>query len=437
MAELHSWQRPIADKMEAALRRHDFCLAACTTGSGKTYCMLETAKRLGGRWLVCAPKSVRTAWLRAAEAMGASDNVADVINPEKISTPKGCSWYTRKGMWRLPAGDDRLTGAILDECHKGCSGPDSVTTLAFAQLKAYRVKLACLSATPFVSPVGMRMLSYWGGLSGFSRPEFYAWARRHGCMDVMMGDRKVFRFTRNAELAERHLSDIRAALGDRFINLTPDQIPGFPDEVRDVLLIDMAKRDREEIDSAYREMSDRLKSDAKSDQAAIGRLRERIEWTESAAVADLIAGSLENGNSAVCFLNYTAPRERLHALLIERGITDIASVYGGQKEADRVAQIDAFQRDELPVALVNAAAGGAGISLHSTTGGRLRESFIIPSFSAADMAQCMGRTRRVGGGRAVSHIVLVAGSAQEQVARTLSGKLRNLLTITDVDLMIP
>ena len=434
MAELHPWQVPISRRMEAALRQHDFCLAACTTGSGKTYCTLEAIKRIGGRWLVCAPKSVRTSWLRAAEAMGAFGNVADVINPEKISTPKGCSWYTRKGMWKLPSGTDRLTGAIVDEVHRGCSGPDSITTLAFAQLRAYHVKLACLSATPFVSPVGMRLLSYWGGLCGFSRPEFYSWARRHGCMDVMMGDRKVFRFTRNTESAEQHLSNIRAALGDKFISLTPDQIPDFPDEVRDVLLIDMAKRDREEIDAAYAEMSERLKSEAKSEMASIGRLRERIEWVETGAIADLIVESVENGNSAVCFLNYTAPRERLEALLKERGMTGIASVYGGQKDADRAAMIDAFQRDELSVALVNAAAGGAGISLHSTTGGRLRESFIIPSFSAADMAQCMGRTRRVGGGKAVSHIVLVAGSAQESVARTLNGKLRNLMTITDVDL---
>lgn len=431
MATLYPWQEPVAAKMHAALRDRNFCVAACTTGSGKTFCALDAAKKLGGKWLVCAPKSVRTSWLRAAESMGASDTLLDVINPEKIATPRGCRWYTRSGLWRIPAS---MTGAILDEVHRGCSGPDSVTTAAFAQLKAYRVKLACMSATPFVSPIGARVIAYWGDLCGFSRPEFYSWCRRNGCADVMMGERKVFRFTRNADLAEQYLTGIRQSLGPSFVSLTPDQIPDFPDEVRDVLLIDMDKRDREEIDAAYAEMSERLKADARSEMAAVGRLRERVEWTETAALAELVAESVENGYNAVCFLNYTAPRERMTALLRERGLTRICSIYGGQSDAERTAMIDAFQADELNVALVNAQAGGAGISLHGLPGRRLRESFIVPSFGAADMAQCMGRIRRVGGSPAINHIVLVAGSCQERVAVALNGKLRDLSVITDVDL---
>jgi hypothetical protein len=438
MAQLFHWQQPVAEKIISALQKHRFCIAACCTGSGKTFLALEAVKRIGGKWLVIGPKATRTSWLRAAEAMNVTGQILDIFNPEKIAAPAGCAWYTREGMWRLPSD---IKGVVFDEIHRGTSGPKSVTTLSVAQLKAYPVMLLCMSATPASSPLGMRATSYWAGLNNFTKSGYYSWCRAHGCEDASIGygagaaGRSIFRFTKNRKKGQEIMAKIRQDLGEMFVALSPDSIPDFPTETRDVLLVDMSKRDVAELDKAYEEMSQRLKTKANSEMAAIGREREKIEWIMTTAVADLIEESVENGYSAVSFWNYTEPRERVTELLRERGITDVCSVYGGQKDEDRTRMIDEFQDDKLRVALVNASAGGAGISLQGREGKRLRESFIIPSYSAPDMRQCMGRIRRVNGSHASQHVVLVAGSAQERVAASLERKLQNLDSLLDSDLM--
>lgn len=98
---LFAFQKPVADRMAAALEKGRVFVLASTTGSGKTYMALDVIGRLKIKSLVICPKVARSQWIRAAGEMGVSDLVLDVTNPEQIAKPSGCAWYTREGGWRL------------------------------------------------------------------------------------------------------------------------------------------------------------------------------------------------------------------------------------------------------------------------------------------------------------------------------------------------
>lgn len=419
MIELFDWQRPKADAMARALRDRRFCLAACATGSGKTFMALDAARARGGRWLVIAPKATHTQWRRAAQSLGCEAVVAGVINAERIS--RGCEWYDPDRLWQLPAD---AAGVIADEIHRGASGPKSKYGLALAQLRAYPVSLLAMSATPGSSPLQMRVTAYWGGLCGYSRPEFYGWCRRHGCADVDVGwgrgsaGRSVFKFTAGKKRAAEIMAEIRAGFGDAFVGLGHDDIPGFPEQVVDAVVIDLGKRDRDEIDACYSAMSERLRGVAASDMAENGRERERVEYLLSEALAERVAEAVDAGYSAAVFLNFTEPRLRFEARLRELDI-DCVSIHGGQVgdrgARERQAAVDAFGDDSVWVCVANASAGGVGVNLHAVPGRRPRQSFIIPNYNPAELVQCLGRIRRAGGTTAYQNLVVAAGTVMEGV----------------------
>ena len=112
-----------------------------------------------------------------------------------------------------------------------------------------------------------------------------------------------------------------------------------------------------------------------------------------------------------------------------------ASIYGGQKERERQAGIDAFQRNETHVMVGMAAACSVALSLHDDKHERQRVSLISPGYSASEFSQGLGRIRRVGGTTAVQKIIIAADSVEERVGRTIERKMNNLSALTDSDLM--
>ena len=152
MIEPYPWQLPLKDAVVHGLRSKRFFISGFPTGSGKTVIALAAAKELGSPHLVVAPKVALTQWRRTAEAMGCGDLLVDVINPEKVSKPSGCEYYTRAGKWKVPPG----TVVVWDEPHRSASGIDAVTTQALAELKGYKgLSLHAMSATLADSPYRM------------------------------------------------------------------------------------------------------------------------------------------------------------------------------------------------------------------------------------------------------------------------------------------
>lgn len=428
------WQAPFVDRTLNTLRDGKVAINAMPTGSGKTVIALAVAKALNAPHLVICPKVARTQWRRVADLMDAGHLLIDVINPENISTPRGCKYYTREQKWKLPQG----VFVIFDEVHRGASGVHSTQTQALAELKAYCRGLHAMSATVADSPLKLRALGFWLGLHDYHEDSFYSWCRRHGCSMVSVSEwgptRKGFKFTTDPAEARRHMLDIRREMGSAFMSMRAEDIPGFPAQIIEVKRIDLDADDRKAVGEAYAQMSDRLKTRARSWLAETARERERIEFSMAKALARLAAAYVAEGLSPVTFFSYTEPRLRFEAELRSLGVSNIATICGDQKDADRWTGIDSFQANETHVAAVMLKAGGAALSLHDVKHERPRVSMITPAYEADLIKQAFGRIRRDGGTPVVQMFMVAANTVMEAVAARLETKTGNIDALNDGDM---
>lgn len=432
----YDWQMPIVEAVTNSLRCPSrYAINASGTGAGKTVMALASAKDLADEGvishvLVIAPKVSLSQWVRTAEAMGISHLLLRCINPEQVSKPRGCEFYDEHSLWKLP----KNTLVIWDEPHRNASGIESKATRAMATLKAYpSIRLLAMSATLADSPMKLRALGYWAGMHNFTKNGFYEWCRRNGCALENISGRYVLRFTRNASRAREYMANIRKGFGFSYVAIPVADIPNFPEQTLEIAHIDLNGKYKTEVNKAYEEMSERMKTRAKNDMAEIGKCRERIEFCKAAAVAELALGHLSDGKSVVIFCNFTSARERITQILEDAGI-QCGAIYGGQKDEERQAYIDAFQENTLHAMVVMTAAGGAALSLHDIYHARPRVSLITPSFNAAEVRQALGRIRRCNGTNVEQYFVLAAGTIEDGVSKKLSAKLQNIDTLNDNDL---
>lgn len=442
---LFDFQKPVADRMVDVLGRERVYILASTTGSGKTYMALDAIGRLGMKALVLCPKVARSQWWKAADEMGVRDSLIDVINPEQVSKPSGCVFYNRTTGWRLPPN----CLVVFDEFHRSASGNEigkrtkPVTAFAVVLLHAIKSsKLLAMSATIADTPLKFWALGYWLGFHNGTKAGFMQWCLRHGCAWKEYGrgpSRKhAFEFTKAKLKAADMMRAVRNEMGDRFISMGPEDIPGFPDEVREVTYIELGKRDHDEIVAAYEAMPDDYKQVAKEDQVRVLRERQRAEFCKMGAVAEIAIGLVEEGCSVFCCVNFTDARLRLEEELSKAKVP-YASIYGGQREDERQAGIDRFQANEIHVMVGMAQACSVAVSLHDVRHERPRVGLICPGYNGAEFIQALGRIRRVGGTAATNRIIIAAGTVEEKVGKTIERKVCSIdalngTEITDDDL---
>lgn len=437
----YPWQEPIIKQTVEALLEHGVFINASTTGAGKTVMALETIRLLECPALVIAPKAALTQWKRTAAAMGVT-TLLDVINPEKVSLGR-TKWFTRDGKdaysWHIPEN----TLVVWDEPHRSASGEDSIGTVAMALLKAYKgAKLLAMSATLADSPLKLRGLGWWMGMHRFVRPDFRRWCEENGCqyenkfVGTGLPARRVLAFTKSAERGRAVMAALRQRMGARFVAVSPEEIPGFPDGILEIKLVDLDTGDRKALEQAYSEMSEIMRTEHALPEVELMKRRARVEFLKAATMAELAAGAVSDGFSAVVFCNFTEARLRIVAKLSTLGIPDVSQIYGGQTEKARDKAIDAFQDNTNVVCVVMTEAGGAALSLHDVHQKRRRVSFMTPSFNAASIKQALGRIRRCGGTKAEQYIVLASGTVEETVSKRLARKLTMIDTLNDTDLSV-
>jgi superfamily II DNA or RNA helicase len=445
MIELQDWQKPLAAKMADVLRRQRMFLCSATTGAGKTYLASAVARELGMPTLVVCPKIAISQWKSVIAGMGVGDGVIGVINPENLITSKRNPFYSHDGGWRnVPEGPALL---IFDEMHRGAGGiyklpkaggkgsgnKQALMAARWVNRSTPEHKFLALTATPADSPMKMQALGYLMGFHSFVAPSFYDWCRRHGCSMQARGRQAAFAFTRDRLRAKAIMEGIRKDMGERFMSITPEEIPGFPEETREVVLVDLAKEDYEGLVQAYAEMPELMKKPSRDSMVKLLRLRQQAEFCKASVLAGMAGDEEQDGNSIFICLNFTDARLRVQAEL-ERAGVQFASIYGGQNERERQAGIAAFQANEVHVMVGMSSACGVALSLHDERHERPRVSLISPSYSASELVQALGRIRRVGGTHATQKIVLAAGSVEENVAKAVSGKVNNIGALTDADL---
>lgn len=446
---LQEWQvRPAAQQTEV-LRKGRCMLSACHTGSGKTYLACQTIKDLGIPALVVCPKIAISQWRKVIEGMGAAPFVLDVINPENLITSKKQRWYRHDDGWsdEVPKGPALL---VFDEVHRGAggiykkprghkgSGNKQVLMAArWVNRSTPEHRVLLLSATPAETPLKMQLIGYLMGMHQFYADSFYGWCRAHGCAfeEKNHAGTMALAFTRKRDEAARIMAELRAEMGERFLSITPDEIPGFPEESIETMLVDLAKEDHDALVKAYEEMPEDIRSikPGSPEMTRLLRMRQQAEFAKMSVFAKLVKDHVEDGCSVFVCLNFTDPRLRLEKALSADGIV-FSHIYGGQPEKERQDGIALFQRNVVHVMIGMSSACGVALSLHDERHERPRVSLISPGYSISEFKQALGRIRRVGGTRAVQKIVLAAASVEERVATALDRKGCALDALVDGDL---
>lgn len=438
--ELKDWQRPLAEHQTRVLREGRVMLSACHTGSGKTYLACQTIKDLGMPTLVVCPKVAISQWRHVVEGMGCKPHVIDVVNPERLVAGKNI-YYSNDDGWTIFNDEDKGPCLLVfDEVHRGASGMDSKQTLMAARWCSKlhpRNKALLMSATPFDSPEKMRLIGYLMGFHRFVKSSFYDWMRTKNCGYVDIGwgrnKRRIFRFTTNRRKAEETMRGIREEMGERFMSITPEEIPDFPEETREVVRVDLGKKDHDALVRAYAEMPERIQHMSEDDMVKMLRLRQQAEFCKAEVMAQMACDLIEDGNSVFIMVNFTDARLRIEKYFESKGV-EYASIYGGQKEENRQQGIDAFQDNHVHAVVGMAAACSVALSLHDERHERARVSLISPGYSASEFSQGLGRIRRVGGTAATQKIVVAADSVEERVGQVIERKMASLEALTDQDL---
>lgn len=411
------------------ITRHKAALDSSKTGTGKTLCASEVAKRLGLNVFVVAPKATLVNWARVLKEQGAG--VVGVINYEKLRTGKTGYGSWRKGafFFNLPA----KTLVVFDEVH-ACKG--HYTQNAKVLIGAKPLPTLVLSATACENPVEMRALGY---LLGFHRlADFYGWATRFGAKPNAWG---ALEFNKN-DASDGHLDRLRRLtypehghmltredLAEFFPNgqIIYDPISfGSSSEIKK-LLDDCS----DELNSIIeKEIEERvtLKGNPAEAMVKLTRARQKVELLKMPEISQMVQDRLDEGKSVVVFLNFNQSVKALCERLEIAGIT-AGKVWGEEpRAAKRQEAIDAFQSDEVHVLVCNIAAGGTGVNLHHTeTASRPREALISPCYNAKVMEQVFGRIDRAGAKSDPINRVLVAeGSVEEKVLEAVQIKIDNM-----------
>lgn len=448
--KLKDWQVPLAYHQTKVLREGRMMLSACHTGSGKTYIAAQTIKDLKIPTLVVCPKIARTQWREVLEGMGAMEYVLDVINPENLIASRKQQWYSTDEGWKnIPKGPALL---VFDELHRGASGvykrtagskkgsgcQQALMVARWVNKSTPGHKVLALTATPAESPLKMQVIGYLMGFHDFLIGSFYNWCRANGCRFVEKNRQgtMALEFTKNKKESAAVMSRLREQMGDRLLSVGPDDIPGFPEEVIETTLVDLAKEDHDALVRAYEEMPKNIREikPGTDDMVKLLRLRQQAEFCKAGVLAQMAMEHAADSLSVFVCLNFTDARLRIEAALRKAGV-EFASIYGGQKEKERNDGIAAFQNNEVHVMVGMSSACGVALSLHDVKHERRRVSLISPGWSCAELLQALGRIRRVGGTTAVQKIVLAANSVEERVARAVRGKVDDLRALTDGDLM--
>jgi superfamily II DNA or RNA helicase len=421
--KLYDWQQPSADRIVSIFNAGgQVAIDASDTGAGKTYVALEVISQLKVPVLIICPKSVKTAWARAAEDFG--------VKPIAILTSQKLLYrnpHYVDDAWALP--DNTLI--IWDEAHQG-SGEATKTVVIFARTKVFKVPVLALSATIADTPLKMRGLGFLLNLHSFNKPSFKRWCLDHGCYPSPFALGKL-EFSKGPK-GRKALADIHAEIKDRMVRIQRSDIPDFPQGLVISKLIDLDASYAKEVKQIYKDMEARLKLPGANELVELGKAREKTERYKVPAFVELVTETLAEGVSPVVFLNYHSSREALVDALTEAGITNVSQIHGRQNDEDRAEAIDRFQDNTNHVCVVMAAAGGAGISLHDLNG-RPRATFVTPSFNAVEMLQVLGRAHRLGGSKVIQTFVLAANTIEERIHRAIQRKLKNIQTLNDGDLV--
>lgn len=413
------------------LRLHNVSVDASFCGIGKTYIYCATAKTLGLKPLILAPRSVVIQTKRVMDDHFGMSYI-DVINYESIKTGK-TSYLKRiadkrhscgyRFEWTLPM-DSML---IADEFHN-CKGISSQASQLIIDARRQNIPMMLVSATLAMSPLDMKALGYCLGFHKLD--DFTYWLYENGVIDTRYG---LF-FPPNDRVIQKIRGQIFPYKG---VRIKPEDVTGlFPETkiIVEALSLDK-KSDVEQVNNSYKDMA----AEISSAKAKYGNMQgnylaiqtkylKKIESIKAQILIDQARSYAEEGCSVAIFVNF---RDTLSTISLA---LKCPTIYGDQKPIDRQRSIDNFQSDKDKFIVCMIQAGGVGISLHAIGDKRMRVALISPTFNAVQLKQALGRVHRAGGNTNIQKIMFLAGTPEEKACDKVRGKLSNLSLLCDGDL---
>jgi hypothetical protein len=406
------------------------------TGVGKTYCALGIARELGKRVAVIAPKAITTDWHRAAKHMKVE--TYDVAGWEwtKTSKSKIGKWTDdKKSRFQYELPDDVIL--IFDEVHRGKSPGQSQNSFLVRDAVEQSVPSIALSATIADDPTKLWAMGQFLGLHSGGK-DFYRFIQGNGCRKTRFG----FQFQGSNNVLKKLHHRIYPDRANRLRH--SDLGDAFPETLIHARAFDMDSA--REIANEYDELCNRIEELRMAENHSANvlaeqtRARQRVEMLKAPAVASLTRDLIEEGNSVFIAVNYTETREWLM-----NELKTTCAIYGGQNDLERRGCIDSVQNDKSRVIIGIVQAAREGLNLHDINGKYPRVALIMPTPSAYDLKQVLGRVHRAGGvSKSLQYIVYAAGvPIEEDICNKLDGRLKRMDLLNDavtdpsVNLAIP
>lgn len=445
--ELYEYQHDHTKLLIAAITEHNTVIDASDTGTGKTHCSIIAAKNINYNIVVICPKSVIPSWRRAGELHGYNITDSGSSFRSKKKSIKSKFWMFVSNYEQFKNGNTPFlnvgydtedkpvyewdfpgeTLLIVDECHRAKNHKTQNSKMLYAGFRE-NIPMFLLSATLIDRVIYMYTVGFLTGLYS-SHMEFKQWVKN-----------RQFDVRNNPDTTNKHQSIQDSCLKALHKHIFP--IRGsrmsvaqlgklFPENL---IIYEpcVIGSENKEIQKIYRKMIKRIEKimEAKGSSqcmlTVLIRARQAAELMKVAIIAELVEDAIEEGKSAVVFMNFNDSIEQLAVTLK----TDC--VITGDNPEDRQQLIDKFQRNESRVIICNSAAGGEGISLHDTDGKYPRISFIVPSWSAMATKQCLGRIARAGAkSKCIQKILYCSDSIEETVVELIKQKISNINMIND------
>jgi superfamily II DNA or RNA helicase len=450
-SKLREWQPALVEATVNGLSTGSF-LNASGLGTGKSFCATGSVQLLGvDAVFMCRKAIVDTVHEIATQHFGLRSGQIYPINLEMVRTGR-----TEFGKW-VDGERDENTGRckkkfiwnlnkrilIWDEVHSA-SALNSLNSEMLRAAKDQGVKLMMLSGTAADHIHRMRSIGY--ALDLHSYYDFWQFCARYGASpeswmcgmtDKMLktrAGREELERRQNAEMAKIHERLIKAG---RMIRLRSSEIPGFPQCSIHPMCIDFDSR---ELTAIFAEMQAELeelkkKGTGRTQLEVMMRARQKAELLMVPTWAEMAEDAIEEGESVVFFLNFTATVRSL----AERLKTDC--IYTGENLKDRAQHHARFMADESRVIVTNQAAAGESIGFQDKHGRFPRTGIVSPSFWAAQVNQVLGRLPRDGAKTPSKYYITfprktVAEQAYKACKRRteLYGAFNGDVTFTDADL---
>ena len=201
-------------------------------------------------------------------------------------------------------------------------------------------------------------------------------------------------------------------------------------------VLTMDEETRQEIENCNNDIKEALEAqrqkiliDGRHPFVVIMRARQREEALKINSFISEAQTAMDDGYSAVIFLNFVDGIKIIENKLARYGVVKIAG--GVSTEARRQAERD-FESGKARLLITTIAAGNSSLSLHDRVGTAPRYSINGIPWSASTLRQMLGRTDRVGSkSDPTCVIIFCAGTIEESMALALNHKLQNIDIFND------